>query len=120
MTHGAKLCPEHGVTDELQHRIFKILERNPSINQRELSSELGISLGKVNYCLKALIGKGWVKVNNFRNSKSKLAYTYFLTPAGIEEKASVTLRYLKRKMEEYDELKRAVAELKREVALKEI
>lgn len=108
------------MTDELQHKIFKIISQNPQINQRELSGELGISLGKANYCLKGLVEKGWVKVNNFRNSQNKLAYAYFLTPSGIEEKASVTMRYLKRKMREYDELKAAVKELKKEAALTEV
>ena len=108
------------MNDELQHRIFKIIEQRPSINQRELSRELGISLGKANYCLKALVGKGWVKINNFRNNHNKLAYAYILTPSGIDEKASVTLRYLKRKMREYDELKLAVEELKKELSLKEV
>lgn len=107
------------MNDELQHSIFKIIEKDPSINQRELSKALGISLGKANYCLRALVGKGWVKVNNFRNNRNKLSYAYILTPAGIEEKASVTMRYLRRKMEEYDALKKAVEELKKEVSLGE-
>lgn len=108
------------MNDELQHRIFKIIEKNPSINQRELSRELGISLGKANYCLKALVEKGWVKINNFRNNRNKLAYAYILTPSGIDEKTSVTLRYLKHKMREYDELKLAVEELKRELQTNEV
>jgi EPS-associated MarR family transcriptional regulator len=108
------------MTDEIQHRLFKILAENPSISQRELSRALGISLGKANYCLKALIEKGWVKAQNFKNNKNKLSYTYLLTPSGLKEKARVTLRYLERKMAEYDELKAAVEELKREVEIEEI
>lgn len=108
------------MTDELQHKLFKIIAENPQINQRELSRLLGISLGKANYCLKALIEKGWVKAQNFKNNKNKLSYAYLLTPSGIEEKARVTLRYLKRKMQEYDELKAAVEELKKEVAVEEM
>lgn len=108
------------MTDELQHKIFKIIAENPQINQRELSRKLGISLGKANYCLKALMEKGWVKAQNFKNNKNKLSYAYLLTPSGIEQKAAVTLRYLKRKMEEYDQLKQAVEELKKEVAIEEI
>lgn len=81
---------------------------------------LGISLGKANYCLKALIEKGWVKAQNFKNSKNKLSYAYMLTPSGIEQKGSVTIRYLKRKMEEYDQLKAAMDELKKEVAAEEM
>lgn len=108
------------MTDELQHKIFKILEQNPSINQRDLSHSLGISLGKVNYCVKSLIEKGWVKVTNFRNNRNKLSYAYLLTPSGLEQKATVTVRYLRRKMQEYDELKQAVEELKKEVSLSEV
>lgn len=103
------------MTDELQHKLFKTIVENPQMNQRELSEHLGVSLGKTNYCLKALVAKGWVKVQNFKSSKNKLAYAYLITPSGIEEKARVTLRYLKYKMQEYDELKMAVEELKREV-----
>lgn len=108
------------MTDELQHKLFKMIAEHPHINQRELSHQLGISLGKANYCMKALIGKGWVKAQNFKNNKNKLSYAYLLTPSGIEQKASVTVRYLKRKMEEYDALKSAVEELKREVEVQEI
>lgn len=107
------------MTDELQHKFFKVIAQNPNVNQRELSQNLGISLGKANYCLKALIAKGWVKAQNFKNSKNKLSYAYLLTPSGIEQKASVTIRYLKRKMQEYDELKVAVEELQKEVSLQE-
>ncbi|MCS6972116.1 MAG: MarR family EPS-associated transcriptional regulator [Leptospiraceae bacterium] len=107
------------MTDELQHKLFKLIAENPHISQRELSRALGISLGKANYCLKALIEKGWVKVQNFKNNKNKWGYLYLLTPSGIEEKARVTMRYLKRKMQEYDELKAAVAQLKREVEMEQ-
>jgi EPS-associated MarR family transcriptional regulator len=107
------------MTDELQHKLFKVIAAHPHINQRELSKNLGISLGKANYCLKALIEKGYVKAQNFKNNKNKLSYAYLLTPSGIEQKATVTIRYLKRKMEEYDRLKQAVEELKREVAIEE-
>ncbi|MFO1481016.1 MAG: MarR family EPS-associated transcriptional regulator [Turneriella sp.] len=108
------------MTDELQHKLFKTIAEHPQINQRELSQHLGISLGKANYCLKGLIAKGWVKAQNFKNNKNKLSYAYLLTPSGIEQKATVTIRYLKRKMEEYDQLKQAVEELKKEVAMEEI
>lgn len=108
------------ISDELQHKLFKTIAAHPQINQRELSKSLGISLGKANYCLKALMEKGWVKAQNFKNNKNKLSYAYLLTPSGIEQKATVTIRYLKRKMEEYDQLKQAVEELKKEVAMEEI
>ncbi|MBX3721904.1 MAG: MarR family EPS-associated transcriptional regulator [Turneriella sp.] len=107
------------MTDELQHKLFKAIAEHPQINQRDLSRTLGISLGKANYCLRALMEKGWVKVQNFKNNKNKLSYAYLLTPSGIEQKASVTLRYLKRKMEEYDQLKSAVEELQKEVKMQE-
>ena len=108
------------ISDELQHKLFKTIAEHPQINQRELSKILGISLGKANYCLKALVEKGWVKAQNFKNNQNKLSYAYLLTPSGIEQKATVTIRYLKRKMEEYDQLKQAVEELKKEVAMEEI
>ncbi|GAB4435347.1 MAG: hypothetical protein OHK0011_18530 [Turneriella sp.] len=117
---GAQLSWRSLVTDELQHKLFKAIAQHPHISQRELSKILGISLGKANYCLKALVEKGWIKAQNFKNNKNKLSYAYLLTPSGIEEKARVTVRYLKRKMEEYDQLKAAVEELKREVEMEEI
>ncbi|MCB1323579.1 MAG: MarR family EPS-associated transcriptional regulator [Leptospiraceae bacterium] len=101
--------------EDLRHQIFQTLHAHPDIKQRELASRLGISLGKVNYCLQALISKGWVKARNFKNSKNKLAYAYFITPVGIEEKARLTFRYLKRKLREHDELVRVIDELKNEV-----
>ena len=103
------------LNDDIRHKIFRIIEENPEINQRMLADMLGISLGKTNYCIQALIEKGWLKVNNFKNSNNKLAYVYLLTPIGIEEKAFLTVRYLKRKIGEYEELKREIDELSREV-----
>lgn len=102
------------LTDEYRYKIFKLVAAKPEISQRELARELGISLGKANYCLKALMEKGLLKVSNFRNSKNKLAYSYNLTPKGIEEKASVTLRFLKTKMREYEQLQQELDELRKE------
>lgn len=102
------------LTDEYRYKIFTLVESNPEITQRQLANELGVSLGKANYCLKALIEKGLVKASNFRNSKNKLAYAYKLTPRGIEEKASVTVRFLKLKIKEYEQLQREIVELKAE------
>ena len=96
-------------------KVLRILETNPQISQRELSEALGVSLGKTNYCLKALLDKGLIKIQNFRNSKNKLAYSYLLTPHGIEQKANMTLRYLQKKTQEYDLLSLEIAELKREI-----
>ncbi|MDZ4154523.1 MarR family EPS-associated transcriptional regulator [Methylicorpusculum sp.] len=104
------------LTDEYRYKILKLVESKPELSQREIAKELGISLGKANFCLKALIDVGMVKATNFRNSKNKLAYMYLLTPSGIEAKANITMRFLKRKVEEHDELLREIAELRKDVA----
>lgn len=96
-----------------------MLENSPAISQREIAEQLGISLGKVNFCLKALVNVGLLKVTNFRNNKNKLAYMYILTPSGIEEKASITVRFLKHKLDEYDALQREIEELRKDAAKKE-
>ena len=92
--------------EEIHYHVLKHIESNPSITQRELAKELGVSVGKVNYCLKALIDKGWIKANNFKNSNKKLAYFYILTPSGLEQKAKITVNFLKRKINDYEELKK--------------
>jgi EPS-associated MarR family transcriptional regulator len=102
--------------DETRYRILKILEADPQASQRRIADQLGISLGRVNYCLQALVRKGLVKANNFRNSTNKRAYLYLLTPRGIEEKARVTARFLRVKLDEYESLKRELEELQREAA----
>ena len=102
-------------TSETHLRVLRRIEANPEITQRELAQELGVSLGKVNYCLKSLIQKGWVKANNFKNSKNKSAYVYLLTPKGIERKAQITVRYLRWKLHEYEMLKKEIDQLKTEV-----
>lgn len=104
------------LTDEYRYRILKLLEADPHASQRRIADELGISLGRVNYCLQALIEKGLVKVNNFRSSANKRAYLYLLTPRGIEEKARVTARFLRVKLDEYETLKRELEELQGEAA----
>jgi EPS-associated MarR family transcriptional regulator len=104
------------LNDETRYRILKILEADPQASQRRIADELGISLGRVNYCLQALIRKGLVKVNNFRSSTNKRAYLYLLTPRGIEERARVTARFLQVKLNEYEILKRELEELQREAA----
>lgn len=90
------------LTDEYRYKILKLIEADPEISQRELAKALGISLGKTNYCLKALIEKGLLKVSNFKNNKNKLAYMYLLTPNGIEEKSIIIIRFLKSKIAEYE------------------
>jgi len=107
------------LTDEYRYRILKLLEADPHASQRRIADELGISLGRVNFCLQALIEKGLVKVNNFRNSANKQAYLYLLTPRGIEEKAMVTARFLRRKLDEYEALKWELEELQREASKSE-
>lgn len=105
------------LTDEYRYKILKLVEEKPEISQRELADELGVSLGKANYCLKALIDVGILKATNFRNSKNKLAYMYLLTPNGIEEKTKITLRFLKNKMQEYERLQVEIAMLTLEASL---
>ena len=104
------------MNEDTHFRVLKVIERNPQITQRELANELGISLGKANYCLKSLAQKGWIKASNFKNSNNKLAYAYLLTPIGIEEKARMTVRFLRRKMNEYEALKLEISQLKRDVS----
>jgi len=96
-------------------KVLRHLEGHPDVTQRELARHLGVSLGKVNYCLKALIDRGWIKANNFKNSNNKAAYAYLLTPRGIEQKAQITLRFFKQKIEEYELLKHEIEELEQEV-----
>jgi EPS-associated MarR family transcriptional regulator len=101
--------------DDTHLRLLRLLENKPNLSQRALARELGISLGKINYCLNALIEKGWIKVRNFRSSDNKLSYIYLVTPRGIESKATITMRFLRNKMDEYETLKREIALLQREV-----
>ena len=95
-----------------KYELLKSLEQDANLTQRELSEELGISLGNVNYCLKSLIQKGFIKINNFKNSKHKLQYSYLLTPRGIEEKTKLTIEFLKVKTKEYEVLKEEVERIK--------
>jgi EPS-associated MarR family transcriptional regulator len=102
------------LTDEYRYKILKTLEANPEISQRDLARALDISLGRVNFCLKALIEKGLLKATNFRNSQNKLAYMYLLTPSGIEEKSAITAKFLKIKMQEYADLEAEIDQLRHE------
>lgn len=97
--------------DEVHFRVMRLIQENSQLTQRELARRLGISLGKANYCLKALVEKGFVKAENFQRSDHKLAYAYLLTPAGIEEKARVTVSFLRRKMQEFEVLKAEIESL---------
>lgn len=102
--------------DETTHySLLKALEENPGLSQRDLAKRLGVSLGKINFCLNALVAKGSLKINNFRNSENKLAYAYLLTPQGIESRAKMTVAFLKYKTQEYERLRIEIEQLRGEV-----
>ena len=101
--------------EEIEYNALKLLEANPQLSQRQLSVELDVSLGKGHYVLKSLIKVGWVKLENFRRSDNKLGYAYALTPAGIAEKAKITVRFLERKQREFLELQAEIQDLQVEV-----
>ena len=101
---------------EVTLQLMAHLEGNPRHSQREIAGKLGVSLGSVNYCIKELIKKGFIKVENFRKNSNKLGYAYLLTPSGVHEKASLTVSFLKRKQREYAELEVEIAALRAEVA----
>ncbi len=102
--------------NELQFRVLRLLDSNPHLSQCELSKSLGISLGGVNYCLNALISKGSVKIQNFKNNQNKSVYAYLLTPQGLAEKTALTGEFLRRKMLEYQLLKIEIESLSRKVS----
>jgi EPS-associated MarR family transcriptional regulator len=105
--------------DEATHySLLKTLEENPGLSQRDLAKRLGVSLGKVNFCLNALVEKGSLKINNFRNSENKLAYAYLLTPKGIESRARLTVTFLRYKTQEYERLRCEIEELRQEATKK--
>ena len=98
---------------DLEYKILKNIEANPSLTQRQLAKELDVSLGKINYIIKALLDIGWVKIDNFRKSDNKIGYLYLLTPDGIAQKTIITQQFLQRKIEEYDNLKKEIEELQK-------
>lgn len=100
--------------EDVRFRVLRFLEENPDCSQRDIARQLGVSLGAVNYCLNALVEKGHVKVSNFRAADNKLRYAYLLTPKGISEKALLTSRFLRRKLREYEALKREIEALQDE------
>ena len=103
------------LSDENALQALKLLEKNPELTQRELAAELGISLGKAHYMIKALIDMGWIKLDNFQRSNNKWGYAYLLTPMGLTEKAAITVRFLARKREEYRLLEQQIADLSVEI-----
>jgi EPS-associated MarR family transcriptional regulator len=112
--------PKHILSDEARYRLLKLLDDNPGLSQRDLATTLDISLGKTNYCVRALIDRGWVKVVNFRNSRHKVGYLYRLTPKGIVEKTRATRYFLRCKIEEYRHLEEEIAALREEIAIIDI
>ena len=105
-----------GIRDELRLRVLRALEINPELSQRQLAAQLGVSLGGVNYAVKALVERGFVKAYNFTKSGRKVAYLYVLTPRGVAEKASLATAFLKRKLEEYELLRQEIEALESEVS----
>jgi len=103
------------VTDEMRYQLLKAIESNPNTSQRELAKVVGVSLGKTNYCLRALVESGWIKAGNFARSSNKAEYAYILTPSGFKEKAKVTIRFLENKLNQYEQLKEEIDFLKKEI-----
>jgi len=103
------------IQDDMHYRVLALVEANPAITQRALAAALGVSLGRVNYGLRALVEKGLIKVNNFKQSETKLTYAYLLTPSGVREKSALTKAFLARKMEEFDALKAEIEALQGQV-----
>jgi EPS-associated MarR family transcriptional regulator len=108
------------LSDEMRLKLMRLFEANPRASQREVAREFGISLGKVNYCLRALVQKGLIKATRFRNSSNKVAYRYLLTPRGIEVKAALTVRFLQIKVREVESLHAEIERLRREVGRAEV
>jgi len=103
------------VPENVRFRVLRILEKNPDLSQRQIASALGVSLGAVNYCLRALIEKGQIKVRNFQSSNNKMRYAYILTPRGVREKARLAGAFLVRKVAEHEALKAEIAALNEEL-----
>jgi EPS-associated MarR family transcriptional regulator len=100
--------------DEVRYKLLKLLDANPELSQRDVARELGISLGKANYCLRALVGKGWIKASRFTNSRNKAAYMYLLTPRGIDAKVRLTFEFLRIKLREYEILRDEIEQIRRD------
>lgn len=120
MPNHLSMTQENTLHQETHLKVLRLLEANPQMNQRELAHALGVSLGKTNYCLKALLTKGMLKAQSFQSSKQKLAYAYLLTPTGMAAKAALTQRFLQRKMAEFEALRLEIATLQSEVSPSQI
>jgi len=105
----------HIYEQEIRYRLLKILAEEPKLGQREMAKRMGISLGKVNFCVSELAAKGWIKITRLKNARKKIPYIYMLTPKGLEEKGELTVRFLKRKVSEYEEIKVQISEIYQEV-----
>ena len=112
-------APVSTTRDEVRLRVMRLLEKHPEMSQRAIARELGVSLGGVNYALKALIDRGYVKAGNFARSENKSAYLYVLTPAGLAQKSVLATIFLSRKLEEYEILKQEIETLKREARIEQ-
>ena len=106
-----------GFREEIQLKVLRRLQQTPEVSQRILARELGISLGSINFCFQALVDKGWVKMQNFSQSKNKLRYAYLLTPTGISEKSKLTAKFMMRKVAEYEALQIEIEALKFEISI---
>jgi len=104
------------MNSDIHFKLLDILEKNPKLSQRLLSRELGISLGSINYCIRALVEKGQVKVHNFKKNSNKIGYVYLLTPEGISEKISMTKEFLRKRIKEYDQLQKEIRQLKNDIS----
>jgi len=105
----------HTYEQEIRYRLLKILIEEPKLGQRDMAKRMGISLGKVNFCVSELAAKGWIKVTRLKSARKGIPYTYMLTPKGLEEKGVLTIKFLKRKVSEYEEIKKQIRELYHEV-----
>jgi EPS-associated MarR family transcriptional regulator len=101
--------------EETHYKLLSLLEENPDISQRKMAEAMGVSVGKINYCIKALVNVGHIKLKNFAKSANKIGYAYFLTPKGVKEKAAVTLRFLELKQKQYDKIKKEISFLQEEI-----
>ena len=104
-----------GFQEEIQFEVLRRLHQTPEVSQRTLAKELGVALGSINFCLQALVEKGWIKMQNFSQSKNKLRYAYLLTPDGVAEKSKLTAEFLKRKVAEYETLQAEIEALRSEL-----
>jgi len=105
--------------DDLNYELLRKIEEQDNTNQRDLAVRMGVSVGKVNFCLRAVIKKGWVKVNNFKRSDNKLAYAYLLTPSGVSAKVSLAKTFLDRKEREFEQLQAEINRLRTEIDLEQ-